>query len=111
LKNNRKVKIVVDITLPLMSEIKPPFDLKDIKPGTFAYLTRRKLENREGEERGEIFLWRKVEEKESNYIMRCPFCEREQQGRVLLERRPYRVKCSFCGRTINLPKILNKAKQ
>jgi|Deesub1362A_J573_1020465.scaffolds.fasta_scaffold00109_12 ribosomal protein S27E len=82
-----------------------PFNLKDIKPGTFSYLTRRKLENKEGEETGEIFLWKKIDEEESSYIMRCPFCEEEQQGRVLLKKRPYRVKCSSCGRTVNLPKL------
>jgi ribosomal protein S27E len=88
-----------------------PFDLKDIKPGTFSYLTKRKLKNKEGKETGEIFLWRRVDEEESNYVMKCPFCAQEQQGSILLNRRPYRVKCSACGRTINLPKLVDKAKK
>jgi len=91
--------------------LKPPFDLKDIKPGTFAYFTRRKLENKEGEEAGEILLWKKVDEEESQYIMICPYCREEQEGSVVLKKRPYRVRCKACNRSITLPKLLNEAKK
>ncbi len=85
--------------------MKLPFDLKDIKPGSFAYLTKRKLINKEGEESGEIILWKKKEEEESQYVMKCPFCGVEQDGSVLLVKRPYRLRCSSCDRSITLPKI------
>jgi ribosomal protein S27E len=91
--------------------MKLPFDLKDIKPGTFSYLTKRKLTNKEGKETGEIFLWKERGEKESRYVMKCPFCKEEQDGVVVLERRPYRVRCSKCDRSITLPKLRDEAKK
>ncbi|MBI5253361.1 MAG: hypothetical protein HY930_03060 [Euryarchaeota archaeon] len=42
--------------------MKLPFDLKDIKPGEFSYLTRRKLKNAEDRETGEIFFWKRKRE-------------------------------------------------
>ncbi len=91
--------------------MKLPFDLKDIKPGSFSYFTKRKLQNRTGEETGEIFLWKKKDEEESSYMLKCPFCSEEQQGKVLLVRRPYRVKCSKCKKSITLPKLVDQAKR
>lgn len=91
--------------------MKLPFDLKDIKPGSFAYLTKRKLTNKEGEESGEIILWKKKDEEESQYVMKCPFCGVEQDGNVLLVKRPYRLRCSSCNKSIILPKIKKEAKK
>lgn len=86
--------------------MKLPFELKDIKPGSFSYITKRKLESS-----GEIFLWKERGSEESHYVMRCPFCKKEQSGSVVLIRRPYRVRCSDCGRSIALPKIVDQAKK
>ncbi len=91
--------------------MKLPFDLKDITPGSFAYLAKRKLANKEGEEKGELFLWKKKDEEESQYMLKCPFCGAEEQGSVLLVKRPYRVKCSHCDRSITLPKLQDEAKK
>jgi hypothetical protein len=91
--------------------LKLPFDLKEIKPGSFAYLTKRKLVNEEGVESGEIFLWKRKNEEESQYIMRCPFCQVEQEGSILLVRRPYRVRCSSCERSITLPRLKDEVKK
>ncbi len=88
--------------------IKPPFDIKSIKPGEFAYITKRKLKNKNNEETGEIILWRRKGEEVSHYIMKCPYCGTEQSGSVVFKRRPYRVRCSSCNRTITLPKLLSK---
>jgi ribosomal protein S27E len=85
--------------------MKLPFDPKKIKPGSFSYLTKRRLKNKEGEEKGEIFLWKKVDEEESNYLMRCPFCGEEREGKVLLLKRPFKVECPACGKSINLPRL------
>lgn len=86
--------------------MKLPFNLKDIKPGAFSYLTKRRLE-----ENGEIILWKETGKGESNYVMRCPYCAEEQQGSVILEKRPYRVQCSKCGKSISLQKLLDQAKR
>jgi hypothetical protein len=91
--------------------MKLPFDLKDIKPGQFAYLTKRKLVNKEKEETGEIFVWKEKEKEESQYVMKCPFCGVEQDGSVLLVKRPYRLRCSSCESSITLPKLQKEAKK
>ncbi len=91
--------------------MKLPFDLKDIKPGQFAYLTKRKLVNKEKEETGEILLWKEKGQEESQYVMKCPHCSVEQEGSVLLVKRPYRLRCSDCSRSITLPKLQKEAKK
>lgn len=91
--------------------IKLPFDLKDIKPGDFSYLTKRKLENGSGEETGEIFVWRETGAEDYKYILQCPYCSKEQEGKTNFERRPYRVRCSGCNKGITLPRLKDEAKR
>lgn len=131
--------------------LKLPFEIKDVKPGEFLYLTKRKLEDKDGNEKGEILLWKrsgiivcpecgeksytskvakkkkcpeckaklkmdeveyvKKEGEESEYVMKCPYCEKEQGGEILLVKRPYRVKCDKCGRTTTLPKLKDTVKK
>ncbi|MEE8400882.1 MAG: hypothetical protein V3R86_01850 [Candidatus Hydrothermarchaeaceae archaeon] len=91
--------------------MKLPFDLKDIKPGQFAYLTKRKLTNKEGEETGEIILWKEKGKEESQYVMNCPYCNVEQEGSAVLVKRPYRLRCSSCDRSITLPKLQKAGKK
>lgn len=91
--------------------MEPPFDLKSIKPGEFAYLTKRKLKNRRGEERGEIFVWRKRGREENQYLLRCPFCQEKNSGKAVFNRRPYRIRCPSCSRSIALTKLLTRAKK
>jgi len=91
--------------------MKFPFDLKSIKPGEFAYLTKRKLENKQGEVKGGIIVWRRQEEEESEFILKCPHCLEESSGRVVFNRRPYRVRCPSCNRSITLPKLADSAKR
>jgi len=85
--------------------ISPPFNFKEIKPGEFLYLTRRRLEDGEGRERGEILVWRRRGDAEHSFIMECPYCQGETRGEVLLKRRPYRVRCGRCNRSITLRKL------
>ncbi|MFQ5976275.1 MAG: hypothetical protein ACE5J5_08180, partial [Candidatus Hydrothermarchaeales archaeon] len=75
-------------------KLKLPFNLKDVKPGEFSYLTKRLLENKEGEVTGELFIWRKTGKEEYNYVMLCPYCQEEQEGATIFTRRPYRIRCS-----------------
>ena len=92
-------------------KLKLPFDLKDVKPGEFSYLTKRILENKDGEETGELFIWRKTGDEEYNYIMQCPFCEGEQEGVTVFTRRPYRIRCSLCNKSILIKKLKDEAKK
>jgi len=91
--------------------MKLPFDLKEVKPGEFAYLTKRKLKDRQGEEKGEIIVWKRKEREESEFVLKCPHCQEENTGEVVLDRRPYRVRCPSCNRSITLTKLLNQAKK
>ncbi|MFQ6136821.1 MAG: hypothetical protein ACE5PM_06545 [Candidatus Hydrothermarchaeales archaeon] len=90
--------------------LKLPFDLKEIKPGEFSYLTKRRLEDKDGVETGELFIWRKTGDEEYRYIMLCPFCEEEQEGAAIFTRRPYRIRCSNCGKSILIKKLKDEAK-
>jgi ribosomal protein S27E len=74
----------------------------------FAYITKRKLKDANGEMHGEVFLWRRKGEDEFNYKLKCPYCELEQESSIIFERRPYRVRCSNCGKSIMLEKLSKK---
>ncbi|HID19603.1 MAG TPA: hypothetical protein EYP28_01480 [Methanophagales archaeon] len=86
--------------------MEPPFDIKDI--ADFAYITKRKLKDENGEMCGEVFLWRRKGEEEFKYKLKCPYCEVEQESSIILERRPYRVQCSKCGKSIMIEKLSKK---
>jgi hypothetical protein len=49
--------------------MKLPDGIKNVKD--LAYLTRRKLENETGEQRGTVVMWRTKGEEEFNYTLRC----------------------------------------
>ncbi|GBE56936.1 MAG TPA: hypothetical protein ENH13_00495 [Euryarchaeota archaeon] len=85
--------------------IKPPFDLKKIKPGEFKYFSRRLLANKEGEETGSIIVWKRGGDDDHSYAMECPYCQKEGKGTVDLKKRPYRVRCPNCNRSIALKKL------
>ena len=70
-----------------------------------AYITTRKLENEQGEKTGTVLLYRKKGEEEFRYKLTCPHCGTEQKSRVLFKRRPYRIKCSNCGKSILIEKL------
>ena len=83
-----------------------PFDINDI--ADFAYNTRRKLKDKNGEEKGAVVIWRRKGEDEFNYKLKCPYCEVEQESSIILERRPYRVRCSNCDKSIIIEKLSKK---
>ena len=90
-----------------MNCMKLPAEIKDnIKD--FAYITRRKLRDKDGEVKGEVFLWRKKGEEAFNYWLKCPYCGTEEESSVTLRRRPYRLKCSNCGKSILIEKLVPK---
>jgi hypothetical protein len=87
--------------------VSPPFSLKDIKPGEFSYISRRKLEDKNGEIKGEIFLWKRPDEEDHSFVLECPYCQKEGEGTVSLKRRPYRIRCASCEKSITLKKLKN----
>ncbi len=88
--------------------VKLPFNLKDIKPGEFSYITKRKLENKKGDVAGEIVVWKRPTEEEHSFAMECPECKKESVGKTMLERRPYRVQCPNCNKSIALKRLKNE---
>jgi hypothetical protein len=85
--------------------IKPPFDIKDIKPGEFSYFTRRTLKNKKGDELGAIILWKRASDNIHSFVMKCPYCLKEGEGTVDLTKRPYRVRCVHCNKSSALKKL------
>jgi len=86
--------------------MKLPEGITDIKE--LAYITSRKLENEQGEKTGMVVMWRKKGEEEFGYKLTCPYCATEQESRVEFKRRPYRVRCNNCGKSITIEKLTKK---
>jgi ribosomal protein S27E len=83
--------------------MKLPEGITDTKE--LAYITSRKLKNENGEKTGAVFMWRKKGEEEFNYKLKCPYCETEQESSVVFNKRPYRVRCNNCGKSILIEKL------
>ena len=86
--------------------MKLPEGITDVKE--LAYITSRKLPNDKGEKTGTVVMWRKKGEEEFGYKLTCPYCMTEQESRVAFKRRPYRVRCSNCNKSITIEKLSKK---
>ncbi|MBE0517090.1 MAG: hypothetical protein IBX41_06855 [Methanophagales archaeon] len=86
--------------------MKLPDELKNVN--NLAYITRRKLANENGEQMGAVVMWRKKGEEEFNYLLQCPHCGVEQQSHVFFKKRPYRLKCNNCEKSILIEKLAAK---
>lgn len=86
--------------------MKLPGGVKDIKE--LAYITSRKLQNADGETTGTVLLWRKKGEEEFGYKLKCPHCETEQESSIMFKKRPYRVRCNNCDKSIMIEKLSKK---
>lgn len=69
------------------------------------YFTNRKVENEKGEETGKVIMWRNKGDPAFHFIMKCPFCLKDSEGKENFTRRPYRPKCSQCGKSVTIAKI------
>lgn len=87
------------------SELSLPFDVKKIKKGDLLYFTRRNLENAEGEETGKVIIWRFKDEANYSYALLCPFCGEKQSGEANFSRRPYRLRCKKCKRSMTIKRL------
>jgi ribosomal protein S27E len=66
------------------------------------------LKNADDEQTGEVFMWRRKSEEAFNYKLKCPYCEVEQESSIVFNKRPYRLRCSNCGKSILIGKISAK---
>jgi ribosomal protein S27E len=71
------------------------------------YATHRALENEKKEPKGELKMF-SYDLKKFYYIMRCPYCNTEQEGEVFFEKRPYRVSCKKCQKKFIVARMLQK---
>jgi len=86
--------------------MKLPEGITDINE--LAYIASRKLPNDEGEKTGTVMMWRKKGEEEFGYKLTCPYCATEQESRVIFKKRPYRVRCNNCNKSITIEKLFSK---
>lgn len=86
-------------------ELGLPFDVKKIKKGDLIYFTRRKLENSEGKETGKVIIWRFKNDEKYKYVLLCPFCMEKQSEEAEFKRRPYRLRCKKCGKSITIKRL------
>jgi len=86
--------------------MKLPDEIKNLN--NLAYITRRKLENENGEQTGTVVMWRTKGKEEFNYTLQCPYCGVEQQSHVSFKKRPYRLKCNNCEKSILIEKLAPK---
>jgi len=73
-----------------------------------AYITSRELKNETGENTGTVVMWRKKGDDEFGYKLKCPHCATEQESSVVFNKRPYRVRCSNCNKSILIEKLSAK---
>jgi len=66
------------------------------------------LKNADDEQTGGVFMWRRKGDEEFNYKLKCPYCEEEQESSIVFNKRPYRLRCSNCGKSIRIEKISSK---
>jgi len=66
------------------------------------------LKNANGEQTGEVFIWRRKGKEVFNYKLKCPYCEEEQESSIVFNKRPYRLRCSNCGKSILIEKLYSK---
>ena len=66
------------------------------------------MRNANGEQTGEVFIWRRKGEEAFNYKLKCPYCEKEQESCIVFNKGPYRLRCSNCGKSIVVEKFSKK---
>ena len=66
------------------------------------------MKNADDEQTEEVFIWRRKGEESVNYKLKCPYCEEEQESSIVFNKRPYRLRCSNCGKSILIGKISSK---
>ena len=65
-----------------------------------AYVTNRKLQNDDGENTGTVFMWRKKGEEVSNYRLKCPYCESEEESSVVFKKNRTECGAVTAGRAL-----------
>jgi len=52
-----------------------------------------------------VLLWQKKSDEVFQYTLKCPHCGSEQASRALFNRRPYRVECYSCKKSVVIEKL------
>jgi len=75
--------------------------------GQYRYITKRVLQNRAGEECGNVLVAVKAESDMADIKYVCPECQDTRQVSEAWKR-PFSVKCRKCGYNMKLPKLKGK---
>ena len=73
------------------------------------YFTNRSLENKEGEKKGRILMFREKGKEKFHIRMKCAFCEESSEFTTEFKKKPYNVECPKCHKKFKIIK-LNKKK-
>ena len=76
-----------------------------------AYYTNRALENKAGEKKGKIIMWRNKGEEVFRMILTCPECDTVNEKTQEFEKKPYRPICDNCGAKIVVAKLKAEKKK
>jgi len=77
------------------------------------YFTNRVLENEKKQKTGHILAWHLKAGGSFHIIMTCPYCAHKQErddDTIVFGKRPYRVTCENCKKSILLEKMYKKQK-
>ena len=66
------------------------------------------MKNADDEQTGEVFIWGRKGDEAFNYKLKCSYCEEEQESSIVFNKRPYRLRCNNCGKSILIGKISSK---
>lgn len=78
--------------------------------GKYRYITKRRLKNEDGEEKGKILVTVKKNSDQANVKYTCPQCENEGQ-KTKEWKRPFSIRCENCGHRITVPRIKSQMKK
>ena len=73
--------------------------------GDTNYFTNRALENKAGEKKGKIIMWRNKGKEEFHMILTCPECGEVTEKKQAFEKKPYRPNCDSCGAKFVIAKL------
>jgi ribosomal protein S27E len=75
--------------------------------GQYRYITKRIVQNKAGEEKGNILVAVKAGSENADVKYACPECQNSVRT-VVPWKRPFSVRCGKCGFLMRLPKLKGK---
>ncbi|MCK5321819.1 MAG: hypothetical protein KAJ47_01005 [Candidatus Aenigmarchaeota archaeon] len=74
------------------------------------YFTNRSLENKEGEKKGRLLMYREKDKEDFHVKMKCAMCGESHEFTTQFTRKPYTVICPGCNSKFKVVKLSKKKK-